>query len=153
MRKVAVAQSFPGTVHEAETCWYDVRRWPGWVDGMARVDEVSRGWPEQGAIVHWESGPAGRGRVTEKVLAHEPLRGQTVEVTDDSIWGRQQVSFAPAEDGVEVSLSLEYQVTKRGVFTPVVDLLFIRGAMERSLRSTLARFGAELAATRQPGVG
>jgi hypothetical protein len=148
MRTVSVVQSFPGTVHEAETCWYDVRRWPAWVDGMARVDEVAGEWPQPGAIVRWESGPAGRGHVTEKVLAHEPLRGQTVEVTDDSIWGRQQVSFTPTEDEVSVSLSLEYQVTKRTVFTPVVDLLFIRGAMERSLRSTLSAFGAELAATR-----
>ncbi|HEY2770150.1 MAG TPA: SRPBCC family protein [Solirubrobacteraceae bacterium] len=148
MRTVTAAQSFPGTVHDAETCWYDVRRWPGWVDGMARVDEVVGDWPQPGAVVRWESGPAGRGHVTEKVLAHEPLRGQTVEVTDDSIWGRQQVTFTPAEGEVAVSLSLEYQVTKRSVFTPVVDLLFIRGAMERSLRSTLARFGAELAATR-----
>ena len=52
-----------------------------------------------------------------------------------------------------MSLTLEYEVRKRSVFTPVVDLLFIRGAQERSLRSTLARFGAELAATRQPDVG
>jgi hypothetical protein len=153
MRTVAVSLSFPGTVHEAESSWYDIKRWPLWVDGMARIDEVVGDWPEPGAIVRWESGPAGRGHVTEKVVAHEPLRGQTVEVTDDAIWGRQHVSFTPEEDAVAVSVSLEYQVMKRTVFTPVVDLLFIRGAMERSLRSTLTRFGAELAATRQPGVG
>lgn len=153
MRTVAVSLSFPGSVHEAETCWYDVRRWPAWVDGMARVVDVSGEWPEPGAIVHWDSGPAGRGHVTEKVLTYEPLRGQTVEVTDDSIWGRQRVAFAPGGEAVEVSLTLEYEVTKRTVFTAVVDLLFIRGAMERSLRSTLTRFGAELAATRHPGVG
>jgi hypothetical protein len=153
MRTVTVTRSFPGTVHDAETCWYDVRTWPSWVDGMARVDDVAGDWPRPGAVVRWESGPAGRGHVTEKVVAHEPLRGQTVEVTDDSIWGRQQVSFTPAGDEVAVSVSLEYQVTKRTVFTPVVDLLFIRSAMERSLRSTLARFGAELAATRQSNVG
>jgi hypothetical protein len=153
MRTVSVVQSFPGTVHEAERSWYDVRRWPAWVDGMGRIDEVIGDWPQPGAIVRWESGPAGRGHVTEKVVAHEPLRGQTVEVSDDSIWGRQQVMFTPSDDGVDVSLSLEYQVTKRTVFTPLIDLLFIRGAMERSLRSTLTRFGAELAGTRQPDVG
>ncbi len=140
-------------MHEAQKCWYDVERWPSWVDGMARIDDVSGDWPEPGAIVHWKSGPAGRGHVTEKVLSFEPLHGQTVEVTDDSIWGRQRVAFAPAGEDVDVSLSLEYQVSKRSVFTPVVDLLFIRGAMERSLRSTLTHFGAELATTRQPGVG
>jgi hypothetical protein len=153
MRIVGASLSFPGSVHEAETCWYDVRRWPAWVDGMDRVVDVSGEWPHAGAIVHWDSGPAGRGHVTEKVLEYEPLHAQTVEVTDDSIWGRQRVAFAPAEEGVEVSLTLEYEVTRRSLFTPVVDLLFIRGAMERSLRSTLTRFGAELAVTRQPGVG
>jgi hypothetical protein len=153
MRTVSVSLSFAGTVHEAETCWYDVARWPAWVDGMSRVVDVAGDWPKPGAIVHWDSGPAGRGHVTEKVLEYEPLRAQTVEVTDDSIWGRQRVSFAPAPRGVEVSLALEYQVTKRSLFTPVVDLLFIRGAMERSLRSTLTRFAAELGTTRPPDLG
>jgi hypothetical protein len=153
MRTVSVALSFPGTVHEAETCWYDVERWPQWVDGMARIVDVAGDWPHAGATVTWESGPAGRGRVTERVLAHEPLGGQTAEVQDDSISGRQRVAFAPSPEGVDVSLALEYEVTKRSVLTPVVDILFIRGAMERSLRSTLTRFGAEIAATRQPGVG
>jgi hypothetical protein len=36
------------------------------------------------------------------------------------------------------------------VFTPVVDLVFIRRAMLTSLGTTLARFGVELAATRAP---
>jgi hypothetical protein len=153
MRTVGVAETLPGTVHEAETCWYDTDRWPAWVDGLAHVVEVAGDWPAVGATVAWESGPAGRGTVTERVVSFEPLVGQTNEVKDDSIRGRQSVRFTPVRERVEVALELEYEVVRPSVFTPLVDLLFIRGAMERSLRSTLSRFGAELAATRQPEVG
>ena len=54
-----------------------------------------------GGEVIWESGPAGRGQVTETVVAYAPADGQTVEVTDDAITGRQTVTFAavPARGG------------------------------------------------------
>jgi uncharacterized membrane protein len=153
VRAVGETVTVPGTVHEAECCWYEVTRWPAWVDGLARVLQRSDRWPQAGSSVIWESGPAGRGRVRERVVAHEPLEGQTVEVEDDSILGRQTVTFTPASAGVEVTLTLEYEVKQRSLFTRVVDLLFIRGAMERSLRATLTRFAAELEATREPRVG
>jgi hypothetical protein len=148
MARVGVALSFPGTVHEAETCWYDHVRWPAWVDGLQRVLEVSDDWPERRGRIVWQSRPAGRGRVTESVVAYAPLGGQTVEVQDDSIRGRQRVAFAPVGENVEVQLSLEYEIVKRSVFTPLIDRLFIRRPMESSLRSTLTRFGAELADVR-----
>lgn len=139
-------QRFPGSVRDAESCWYDVGRWPAWVDGVDRVLDVSGNWPAAGAGVIWESGPAGRGRVMERVSWYAPLDGQRLQVEDPSIEGRQSVEFAPVEDGVAVTLSLEYEIKKRGFFTPLVDLLFIRRAMETSLRSTLRGFGVELAA-------
>jgi hypothetical protein len=149
MSTVTVTQTFPGSVHEAESCWYDTSGWPKWVDGLARVASISGDWPGRGATVVWESGPAGRGRVTERVAAFEPLGGQTNEVTDDSIEGRQSVLFTPIDDdGVQIQLSLEYRIRKRSILTPLVDLLFIRRAMAMSLRTTLDRFGAELAAAR-----
>ena len=149
MRAVRVGVTVPGTVHEAETCWYDTGRWPSWVEGLASVLEVSGEWPQAGSTVVWESGPAGRGRVRERVVEHVPLEGQTVEVDDESIRGHQEVAFTPAPEGVEISLSLAYEIKQRSVFTPLLDLLFIRGAMERSLRATLGRFDAELAARRE----
>jgi hypothetical protein len=145
MRSVRAARSVDATVHEAETCWYDTSRWSAWVDGLERIVTVSRDWPGRGAGVVWQSGPAGRGRVSERVIAHEPLSGQTVEVSDDSISGRQTVAFVPAAEGVEVALTLEYELRRRSVVTPMVDLLFIRRAMEGSLASTLAHFAIELA--------
>ncbi len=133
---------------EAERCWYDTGRWSHWVDGLDRVLSVDGGWPQVGAGVIWESGPAGRGRVSERVLAYEPCAGQTVEVQDGSIRGRQSVAFARVDAGVEVALTLEYELTRRSIVSPLVDALFIRRAMAVSLGTTLTRFGAELEASR-----
>ena len=151
MRAVSAVETFPGSVHEAETVWYDTDRWPSWVDGLDRVESVGGGWPEVGGSVTWESGPAGRGRVVERVVEFEPLGGQTLEVEDDSIRGRQSVTFSPEQDGVSVTLSLEYEIKERSPLTPVVDLLFIRPAFRSSIRTTLRRFGVELAAARESG--
>ena len=133
------------TVAAVERCWYDTSRWREWVDGLERVVSVVGAWPGVGAVVRWESGPAGRGHVVERVTAYENEMGQVLEVSDDSLTGRQSVSFAAAGDGVEVVLALEYRITKRSLVTPVVDLLFVRRAMAASLERTLARFGAALA--------
>jgi hypothetical protein len=153
MRAVTAAHTFPGSVHQAESLWSDTARWPSWVDGLDRVTDVDPRWPEPGATVRWESGPAGRGRVVERVVAQEPLSGQTVEVQDDSIRGRQSVAFTPAEQGVEVTLTLEYEINKRSPLTPLVDVLFIRRAFRASLDATLRRFGLELEAARRADVG
>jgi hypothetical protein len=144
MREVRVARAVPGTVHQAETCWYDTGGWPSWVEELRRVLAVRGPWPQAGASVVWQSGPAGRGRVTERVLEHEPLSRQVLEVEDDSIRGRQTVAFAPHERGAEVALSLAYEIKRRSPLTRLVDWLFIRRAMETSLARTLERFEREL---------
>jgi hypothetical protein len=149
MRTVRAAMQFPATVHQAEACWYDTSRWSDWVQGLDRVVAVSGDWPHTGATVHWESSPAGRGSVRECVTAHEPLGWQQLEVQDDSIKGRQTVSFTAVGAGVEVALTLEYQISKRSLLTPVLDFLFVGRAMAASLSTTLARFGAELASRRE----
>jgi hypothetical protein len=151
--KVRAAEAFPGSVHEAETCWYDTARWPEWVDELAQVIDVEGDWPQPGAIVTWQSGPAGRGRVTERVTAFEPLAGYTVAVEDDSITGEQTVAFNPAEEGVEVELMLQYAIKRRSPLTPVIDRLFVRPVMTTSLKTTLGGFGGVLAESRRSGVG
>jgi hypothetical protein len=148
MRTVTAAQTFPGTVAEAERCWYDTSRWERWIDGLERVESVDGPWPEPGAVVTWVSGPAGRGQVTERVVAFEPLEGQTLDVQDASSRGHQSVTFTPAGDRVEVTFSLQYELIRRNPLTPLVDLLFIRRAFTTSLESTVSRFGAELQASR-----
>jgi hypothetical protein len=151
--KVRVTRAFPGSIHEAELCWYDTKRWPDWVDGLRRVIDVDTQWPRTGSTVVWESGPAGRGRVRERVVAYEARRGQTVEVEDGSITGTQALAFAPTNDGVEVTLTLQYAIKQRSPLTPLVDLLFVRRAMGASLAKTLAAFGAALEESRRRGVG
>jgi hypothetical protein len=153
MRVVEASQLFEGTVHEAEALWYDTARWPSWVVGLAQVEGVSGPWPEVGGEVRWQSGPAGRGQVSERVLRYAPLEGQTVEVQDESIHGTQTVSFVPEDAKVAVTLSLSYELKRRSPLMRLVDLLFIRRAMTRSLEQTVSRFGAELGTARRPDVG
>ena len=153
MATIRVDHLLDGTVHEAERCWYDTTRWPEWVDELARIVAVEGDWPRPGATVIWESGPAGRGRVRERVTAYEPLAGQTVEVEDDSITGTQRVAFDPAGGGVHVQLTLSYSIKRRSPLTPLIDLLFVRRPMATSLTRTLTRFAVTLAGSRQPTVG
>jgi len=129
---------------EVERCWYDTSRWSSWVDGLDRVLAVQGDWPRPGSSVTWESGPAGRGQVTERVTSHEALAGQTVEVEDVSIRGRQTVTFAARPDEVEVGLTLEYALKRRSPVSGIVDALFIKRAMAASLGVTLAHFAVEL---------
>jgi hypothetical protein len=144
MRAVSVTRTFPASAQEAERRWYDTAAWSAWVDGLDRVLDVEPPWPAVGGTVRWESGPAGRGRVTERVIAFEPAAGQTVEVDDASISGRQTVAFTPVGAGCQISLRLEYRLRRRSPVTPVVDVLFIRRAMTQSLDRTLDRFGVRL---------
>jgi hypothetical protein len=144
--RVRATGRYRASVHQAEQCWYETASWPQWVDELARVIEVSGDWPSAGARVVWESGPAGRGRVTERVIAHEPLEGHTVAVEDDSIAGEQSVAFDPDGDQVRLTLELRYRIKRRNPFTPLIDLLFIRRLMTGSLQRTLTRFGTVLEA-------
>ena len=150
---MTIRQTYPGSVHEAEACWCDVARWPEWIDGAARVLSVDGSWPEVGSSVVWESVPAGRGRVRERVTDYAPLTQLTTEVEDDSVRGRQRVAFTAAAAGVEVELWLEYAIKRRSPLTPLVDWLFVRRPMTVSLTKTLERFGVALDASRAPGLG
>jgi hypothetical protein len=151
MGRVRVRLDFPGKVSEAEALWYDTARWSSWIEGLGHVASIDGDWPHAGAKVIWDSSPAGRGRVVERVAAYEPRVGQTLEVEDETLRGRQTVGFEPLGDQLEISFELEYQLKQRSIVTPLVDLLFIRRALAQSLRRTLTRFGIELAAEREMG--
>jgi len=144
MGSARVTHTFAASVADAERCWYDTSGWATWVDGLDRVLAVDPGWPQLGAAVTWESGPAGRGHVTERVIDYAPGEGQTVEVQDVSVTGRQSVTFAAAAAGVAVTLELEYRPHRRSPVTPLVDILFVRRAMTLSLHRTLSRFAVRV---------
>jgi uncharacterized membrane protein len=127
--------------------WTDLTRWPAFVDGFGHVDRVDDAWPEEGAKLVWRSGPAGRGLVTEKVVASEPGTRFVTQVYDERMRAAQAVTFTPVEpDGsTRVDIELDYQLTQGGPLKAVTDLLFIRRALTDALRRTLQRFATEAA--------
>ena len=153
MGKAKASITVPGRAADAEALWYDPHRWPAWVDGFGHVVSLEGEWPRRGAELVWQSPPGGRGRVTERVVAYEMRLGQTLDVEDATMTGRQSVAFAPGPDSVEVTLTLEYSIRDHTSFTPVVDLLFVRRAMADALRRTVTRFANERKAEIQFGPG
>ena len=84
---VGATVNVPGLAFEAETLWYDPKRWPAWVDGFGHMFKLEGEWPAQGARAVWDSRPGGRGRVVERVTAYEARSGQTLAVEDEKLSG------------------------------------------------------------------
>ena len=145
MSRAQATAVVPGRIIEAEELWYDQHRWAAWVDGFGHVEPSSRATgPTSAPACVWDSPPRGRGRVQEVVTAYEARSGQTREVEDERLRGTQTVAFESAgADEVRVTLTLDYELKQRNVFTPLVDRLFIRAQLTESLRRTLTRFGHE----------
>ncbi len=143
MGRVGATIEIPGLVSAAEDLWYDTRRWPTFVDGLAHVAKVEGDWPRSGSRVVWDAQPGGRGRVTETVTAYEARTGQTTVVEDTKIRGTQVVRFSPVDGGVVVELGLEYAVKQEAGVPFFVDLAFVRRPMRDSVKRTLARFRRE----------
>ena len=142
MRRTSAITVVPLAPHDALRLWTDVDRWPSFVEGFARRLSLAPEWPEKGARVVWESNPDGRGRVTETVTANEPDRFST-QVFEERLMGTQTFQVVPANDGSEVALSLDYELTGHGSLRWVADAIFIRRALRDSLRRTLFRFEIE----------
>ncbi len=159
MRAVNASVTCSATVHEAITAWCQTERWPYWVEGLERIESVTSDWPRAGAIVRWRSRPAGRGQVTERIVAYQPLESIESEIEDDQVIARQLVTFTPAgppatnagparDDRTDVKVDFGYRITRRSPVTPVIDWLFVRPAMTTSLQTTLDRFAAEVRSAR-----
>jgi Polyketide cyclase / dehydrase and lipid transport len=142
VRTASAVSTVPIGPDEAMRLWTDVDRWPSFVEGFARRLELSPGWPAKDARVVWESNPDGRGRVTETVTESEPLRFST-QIFEERLMGTQTLHVAPASDGSEVALTLDYELTGRGPLRALADAIFIRRALRDSLRRTLFRFEIE----------
>jgi uncharacterized membrane protein len=145
MRAVSAVRVCAAPLEQVERRWYDIDRWPDWVDGLERIDAVEGDWPRAGAVVRWTSGPAGRGGVRERVVDYAPGVGQSLEVEDPAIEGVQTVRFQPAGDGVEVALTLEYRLRRNPLVMWLIDTLFVARAMRTSLEATLGRFAGHAA--------
>jgi Polyketide cyclase / dehydrase and lipid transport len=143
VRTAAAQADLVLTPEAALRLWSDTDRWPTFVEGFARVLERDPGWPGAGAKVVWESSPAGRGRVTEKVVEAEGPDRFVTQVFEDRLQGRQTFRVVESEGGSRAELAMEYELTKYGPFAAVADAIFIRRAIRDSLRRTLSRFSVE----------
>ena len=142
MRSASAITVVPLPPSDALRLWTDVDRWPSFVEGFARPVSLATEWPGVGARVVWESNPEGRGRVTETVTAHSSDHFAT-QVYEEALMGTQTFRVAPADDGSEVALVLDYELTKYGPLRGVADAIFIRRALRDALRRTLFRFEIE----------
>jgi hypothetical protein len=131
------------TPEAALRLWTDVDRWPSFVEGFARRIDRSPEWPRAGARLVWESSPAGRGRVTEKVVEAEGPDRFVTQVFEERLHGTQTFRVVESEGGSRAELALEYELTKYGPLGAVADVIFIRRAIRDSLRRTLSRFAVE----------
>src|SRR3954452_14719283 len=138
MPTVRAASDLPAAPGLGLRLWTDLSRWPTFVDGFGHVVEVSDSWPELGAKVIWQSTPAGRGRVTERVVERDDGRFVT-EVFEDQLRGRQTLRF----DVGTVVMQLDYELTSGGPLRGLTDVLFIRRALTMALERTLRRFSTE----------
>jgi hypothetical protein len=142
VRRASAITVVPLSPNDALSLWTDVDRWPSFVEGFARRLSLAPEWPQQGARVVWETNPDGRGRVTETVTDNRSDRFST-QVFEERLMGTQTFQVAPANDGSEVLLSLDYDLTGHGPLRGLADAIFIRRALRDSLRRTLFRFAIE----------
>jgi hypothetical protein len=171
MRTVGAGRDVALARERALAVWTDHDRWHAFVEGFAHVVELDPAWPSPGARIVWESGPEGRGRVTERVLEHKPERRLVTEFAEEPLGGgpqrlsgRQTVEFerpdrgawaaagASSEGGHDATaelvaahaeLWLDYEL-RHGPGRRT-DLLFVRRAIHDALARTLERFAAEAA--------
>jgi hypothetical protein len=96
----------------------------------------------------WQSVRAGRGEVTEKVLAHETRKLHRIAFVDPESEGELEVRFAiePGEGtgSTLVEQDLEYAITSGGAFSGITDFLFVRSQMRRSLQRSLGKLRIEV---------
>jgi len=142
MPQVRAAVGVPLGPEAATAVWRDPRRWAGFVEGFQRVEDQTPDWPDKGSKVVWESGPGGRGRVTEKVKTASPTAFGTL-VYEDRLVGTQTFRAAEEGGGSRVEVTLEYELTSKSPLKGLTDVLFIRRALRDALGRTLRRFAVE----------
>ena len=144
-------QQLPGaSAREAQRLWFDLARWPAFVDGFGTLArEAPPGqWPQPGARIVWDSLRNGRGRVVENVVELQDGVTQLVRVEDPTLHGTQRVRFTAYDGGCEIALELDYVLKAPGLGGRLTDLFFVRRSLSDALRRTVRRFAVELEADR-----
>ena len=78
-------------IADAEALWYDLERWPSFVEGFKHVVIVGGGWPAVGAVLFWECGTDGRGRVTRAGLSPAQRGGAAADGAAQHVSGWRPV--------------------------------------------------------------
>jgi uncharacterized protein YndB with AHSA1/START domain len=154
MAEVSAEVEVAAPLADVWALYFDPDRWPSWVDGFARV-AAADGYPEAGGTLRWESTAAGRGSVSERVLAHQPRSLHRISYTDPGSEGELETRFEMVPAGDEqrrtlVTQTLRYRLTGGGPLRAITDRLFIRPQMRRSVERSLIHLRGEAAAAR-PG--
>ena len=123
--------------------YFEPRGWAAWVDGFGSVESADR-YPDAGGTLTWVSTPAGRGRVTERVLEHEPRTAHRISFADPESSGELTTRFEVDGEGTRVTLELSYRLEQGGFFSWISDRFFVRGQLAGSLRRTLQRLRLEV---------
>ena len=123
--------------------YFDPRGWSVWVDGF-QATESAEGYPETGGTLQWRSVEAGRGRVTESVLEHEPRSRHRVSFSDPQTEGELLTEMVIEGDGTRVTQTMDYRLRGRGPLAWVSDRLFVRSQVRGSLERSLLRFKHEV---------
>ena len=119
--------------------FFDSGGWAGWVDGFAAVRDAGD-YPAPGSTLRWRSIPAGRGEVTERVLAHEPRRRHVISFADPAMAGELDTRFAVEGEGTRVSQTIEYRLLGGGPIARLGGILFVRSQVRASLERSLLAF-------------
>jgi uncharacterized membrane protein len=142
MAKLSESTLVRASLADTWELYFDPAGWPAWVDGFGSVQSVD-GYPEDGGTLVWQSNPAGRGTVTERVVEHQPRRRHKIEFSDPESSGELLTKFEIEGDGTRVTVELDYSLPGGGPFTWLTDRLFVRAQVLRSLQRTLAAFARE----------
>ncbi len=152
MPRIRADTLVPGPVSAAEALWHDVRRWPSFVDGMARLDKAEGSWPEPGSRVVWSGPPGGRARVVEASVRLVVRESHVAEVEDERLRGTRTVTFSPDRDGlVRVAVELEYTPKAGDRRTGLAARLLLGRREREALGHTLRRFRIERMADVEEG--
>jgi len=150
MASLSEAVLVSASLAETWETYFNRTRWRSWVDGFDSVVS-SEGYPEPAGTLRWRSVPAGRGEVTERVVAHEPRRLHRVEFSDPYSEGELEMEFRiEGNEGgqgavaTRVTQTLDYRLRRSGPFAALTDLLFVRSQMRRSMQRSLGRFKHEV---------
>ena len=149
MSKVEASVEIAAPLADVWDLYFDRTRWASWVDGFSSLSSES-GYPDVGGTLTWRSTPAGRGTVSERVTAHEPRSLHRIDYDDPSSAGTLEVAFEmlPAESAdsgrrTKVDQKLDYAIKTGGPLRPVLDVLFVRSQMRRSLERSLIELRLE----------